>query len=258
MITHSKAILAVSDVKRTIDFYLNVLGFTNHWLWEDPPTFGGASWGSVEVMFCLQPDLAGKVEGHQHMFFADDINELHRRHTEAGAPVIVPIGNRPWGVREYTVRDPNGYHLRFGGPVQHERPATGADTLPDHIRIDLRVATLEEYVALNDDAGWNRDLTTMPVALARTTLGVVAIDTRDNRAVGMLRVVGDGRYFTFWDVMVLKSHQGQKIGSAMMRRALQHLETIGPKGAYVGLFTGKPKFYEQFGFQEGGGMSRRL
>ena len=36
---------------------------------------------------------------------------------------------------------------------------------------------------------------------------------------------------------------------------MAELRRRAPSGAYVGLFTGKPTFYERFGFGEGGGMS---
>jgi hypothetical protein len=57
----------------------------------------------------------------------------------AGALIIEPIENKPWNVREYTVRDCNGYHLRFGGPTTYERPVNRTDALSAHIRIDACV-----------------------------------------------------------------------------------------------------------------------
>ena len=69
--------------------------------------------GKVGVLFCLQPDLAARVEGHQHAFFVTGIDRLHERHRDRGVPLVSPLGAKPWGLREYTVRDPNGYHLRF-------------------------------------------------------------------------------------------------------------------------------------------------
>src|SRR5438477_11733414 len=113
MIKKSEAIFAVADVRETVKFYRDVLGFTGEWFWENPPTFGGVTWGDVQVMFCLQPGMKGKIEGHQHSFAVENADELLARQQAAGAEVISPIGNKPWGNREYTVRDPNGYHLRF-------------------------------------------------------------------------------------------------------------------------------------------------
>ena len=50
-LSRSEAVLAVADVAATIRFYRDKLGFTGEWLWGDPPTFGGVSWGRVGGMF---------------------------------------------------------------------------------------------------------------------------------------------------------------------------------------------------------------
>src|SRR5262249_61673903 len=108
----SEPILAVADVVATVRFYCDKLGFTGEWLWGEPPTFGGVRWGKVHVMFCLQPDLARTVEGHQHALFCEDINGLHERHQRTQAPIISEIENKPWGIREYTVRGISADHRR--------------------------------------------------------------------------------------------------------------------------------------------------
>ena len=122
-IVKSEAILAVADVAATIKFYREKLGFTKEWFWDDPPTHGGVEWGEVDIMFHLDPELAKHVEGHQHYFHVKGVGDLYARHQQNGVEIISPLERKPWGMREYTVRDPNGYHLRFGencGPNQAE------------------------------------------------------------------------------------------------------------------------------------------
>jgi len=255
----SEAILAVADVPATVKFYREVLGFESEWLWGEPPTFGGARWGRVHVMFCLQPALARTVEGHQHALFCEDINGLYQRHRETQAPIISEIENKPWGIREYTVRDINGYHLRFGGPPTYERPASALSTLPDFIRLVERMPTVDELAAVADAVGWKSNAETMGLALQNSLYGVVALDTREpghERVVGCIRVVGDrARVFYVQDVIVRPELQHQRIGSAMMEVTMAWLKHAAPKGAFIGLFTGKPAFYERYGFQNGNGMS---
>jgi GNAT superfamily N-acetyltransferase len=254
MIDTSEAIFAVADIRATIAYYRTVLGFESEWLWGDPPTFGGVRWGRIQVMFCLQPELAARVERHMHMFRVPDVQGLYDRHKSAGAEIVSDIENKPWGLREYTVRDPNGYHLRFAGPESYERPATATDALPAHVRIEKRLPTLDEYVRLSESVGWTRDLENMPKALAASLFGIVAVDTRDGQAIGMSRACGDGRNFTIWDVIVVPAYQGQLIGSALMEATLAELRQIGPRGAFVGLFAMKPLFYERLGFVRNSGM----
>jgi hypothetical protein len=42
-----------------------------------------------------------------------------RHHTgRGGAEIVKPPGDRPYGLRDYTVRDPSGYHLTFGHRIE--------------------------------------------------------------------------------------------------------------------------------------------
>jgi len=259
MISKSTAVLAVADVRQTVDFYVSVLGFKLHWLWENPPTFGCIGMGQIEIFLSRRPDLVGKVESHGHYFWAEDLETLHAQHVAAGAPIIEPIENKRWGIREYTVRDCNGYHLRFAGPQTYERPPTATDALPPHVRIDAGVPDYETFASLFQSVGWATHEGSMRAALANTLIGVLAFDTRDGATIGMARATGDGKYFMIWDVIVRPTHQGQKIGSAMIARVLEELRRSGaPPGAFVGLFASKVGFYEKAGFQKDIGMHLAL
>jgi GNAT superfamily N-acetyltransferase/catechol 2,3-dioxygenase-like lactoylglutathione lyase family enzyme len=259
MIARSTAVLAVADVRETVTFYRDRLGFAERWLWGDPPTFGCIGAGPIEVFLARQPGLAGRVEGHQHFFWTEDVDALHEQHVAAGAPIVEPIENKPWNVREYAVRDCNGYELRFAGPAGYERPVTATDALPVDVRIDAGVPDYETYASLFRSVNWSIDEPAMRSALTQTTAGVLATDTRDGQVVGMVRATGDGKYYMLWDVIVRPSHQGQKIGAAMVERTLEELRRTGaPSGSFVGLFTGRPGFYEKVGFNRSNGMSRAL
>jgi uncharacterized glyoxalase superfamily protein PhnB len=47
-----------------------------------------------------------------------DIDALLDRLRGCGAVVCSPIGNRPWGHRDFTVIDPDGYHITIARPLQ--------------------------------------------------------------------------------------------------------------------------------------------
>jgi uncharacterized glyoxalase superfamily protein PhnB len=111
----------VHRLQQTVDFYCNTLGFKQHWLWEDPPTFAAVGLGEIELFLQLNPQLAARIEDHSHFFHVDDLDTLHAQHVAAGATIVSPLENKPWNIREYTVRDINGYHLRFAGPLTYER-----------------------------------------------------------------------------------------------------------------------------------------
>ncbi len=248
MITRSEPIFAVRDVQASVAFYRTVLGGQNEWFWGDPPAFAGIRLGQVQVMFNQQPELALKIEGHQHHFFTELLDEQHAAHLAAGAPIIEPIANKPWGIREYTVRDPDGYHLRFSGPLKHEKPTSALQTIPDYIRIEPRRPTPDEYSDIARSVNWMKTAENCH-ALNNSLLGVVAIDTRTGQAVGMARAMEDAyAWYSIWDVAVRPAYQSQRVGTAMLESLLALLRQQGPTGANVFLFTYQHDFYRRLGF----------
>jgi GNAT superfamily N-acetyltransferase/uncharacterized glyoxalase superfamily protein PhnB len=252
VINSSTPIFAVSNIVETVAYYRDVLGFRQQWLWEDPPTFGCIELGKAQIFLSLDPELAARMEGVTHFLGADNVDALYESHRVRGADIISPIENKPWGIREYTLRDLNGYELRISGPEKYEKPAGGVDSLPEDVHIVLGVPSIDQYVDLFKSVGWAVDREHMEIAVQNTVVGVLAV--ADGQPVGMARITGDGMYYMLWDVIVRPSHQGRRIGSALIEAAMKELRNRARSGAFVGLFTGKPAFYETFGFKSGGGM----
>ena len=251
-------ILAVPDVLAAVEYYTRVLGFERDWLWKDPPVHGAVHSANVQIQFGLSAARAEHAPGTQFFLFVDDVERLHALHRGNAAEIISPIENKPWGLREYTVRDPWGYELRFAGAEKFERPPDARDSLPPNIRILERMPTVEEYIAVVSSVNWSHNAEFLPAALRKSAYGAVAVDESqpgNPKTVGMLRMIGDGALsFCIQDVAVMPSHQNQRIGTALIETAIQWLRTSAPGGAFVGLFTTKPGFYERLGFLKDIGM----
>lgn len=243
MVTGSTPIFASSDILTSLAFYKEVLGFQTSWTWGEPPTFGSVSFGPVSIMFNLLPELAAKVSGHQHWFNVEDADELYAMHIERGAKIVSPIEDRPWGVREYVVEDPDGYHLRFAGPLVTS--AAPSQLFPEGVIIERGLPTAEEYEAIAGAAFYREGVSTE--ILEHSWNGVLA-RSADGQAIGMARIVHDAPgWFSVWDVAVLPDWQGRRIGQKLMVEALAMIGEASP-GAWVYLFTYKHGFYERLGF----------
>jgi len=211
----------------------------------DPPTFGSVSWGRVTIMFNLLPDLAARVEGHQHWINAEDVDALHQFHKERGAPIVAPIENKPWGAREYTVEDPNGYHLRFASMATGQ--TAKSIPLPEGIQILRRKPTEEEHTRVAGEFFPPKDMSAK--CLESSWAGIVALSP-EGEAIGAVRIVCDAPgWYSIWDVAVLPDWQGRRVGEAMMKEAVQLVREASP-GACVYLFTFKHGFYEKLGFEK--------
>ena len=105
------ATLAVADVRAAIDFYTTKLGFWLAFAEGDPPSFAGVNLGNVQ-MFLEQGTPS--PQGCSVYFVVSDADKLHRFHQAAGVEIVDPPQDRPYGLRDYTVRDSYGYRLTFG------------------------------------------------------------------------------------------------------------------------------------------------
>lgn len=244
----STAIFATADIVATLAYYKDVLGFDHTWTWGDPPSFAGANCGGVSLMFCLQPELAAHVGGHQHWVKIEDADELYAKHKASGAKIVEEIGDWPWGAREYVVEDINGYRLRFAGPPSSEAPAS--EPFPADVVIGRDTPTPDEYERVRAAAFGSGDGPFPDAAeelLARTWRFVTARNG-SGELIGVLRVVHDAPgWFSVWDVAVDPAFQGRRIGSKMMEEAMAMVREDSP-GAFVFLFTFKHGFYEKLGF----------
>ena len=111
-------ILACTSIEDVITFYVDRLGFEREWVWGDPPEDGGVRRGDVQLYFMRSPQLAEGCSGREVMLFVEDVDALHAEHVRRGAPVVEPLRDEPWGLREYSVTDPHGHRLRFAESLE--------------------------------------------------------------------------------------------------------------------------------------------
>ena len=114
------AILSVADVAASSSFYATKLGFWVAFTEGDPPTFAGVNLGRVQIF--LRQGAPSPV-GPSVYFVVGDADALHAYQEAGGVEVVVAPGDRPYGLRDYSVRDLDGYVLTFG----HRLPWNRAD-----------------------------------------------------------------------------------------------------------------------------------
>jgi catechol 2,3-dioxygenase-like lactoylglutathione lyase family enzyme len=77
--------------------------------------------GTSEIYFTHSPDFVKLIADHalhpDIFIWVTDADQSFNFHVKNGAEVIETITDRPWGARQYVVRDPNGYNLKFAQPL---------------------------------------------------------------------------------------------------------------------------------------------
>jgi len=135
----------VPDIRAAVEFYTTRLGFTLGFTWGEPaPTFAGVNLGQVQ-MFLEQgtPSPAGCAV----YFVVGNADELFEFQRAAGVEVEVPPGDREYGLRDYSVRDLNGYRLTFGHYIYTTGPGVEIERVDVPVRLERRLAAVLQDLA---------------------------------------------------------------------------------------------------------------
>lgn len=103
-------LLLVPDVIATADFFRRILGFTIDAGAETPEY--SVVWRDNAAVHLARGEHA--PTGVRIFFWVKDVNTLYADVTRRGAAIAAPIGTRPYHVRDFSIRDPNGVELVFG------------------------------------------------------------------------------------------------------------------------------------------------
>lgn len=105
------------SLRATVAFYAR-LGFEAK-LFGDDPYYGILTRGDLELHFFAHPDLV-PAESHAGCYLR--VREVDRIHADCrkaalppqGIPRMDALADKPWGMREFAIVDPDGNLLRIG------------------------------------------------------------------------------------------------------------------------------------------------
>ena len=113
--------LAARDMKETIEFYEKSLGFTRGMVFPDMnnPEYVDLSKDGMVLMFIPAQNFGVGIEEkwgigvNLYMQIDGDIDEYYQELKKRGIKIAVDIKDEPYGIRDFTVEDINGYKLTF-------------------------------------------------------------------------------------------------------------------------------------------------
>ena len=114
-LTKVRFVLAVRDLERSTDYYTSVLGLTIDFV---APGWSFLSRGHFRVMLgeCADATPAGELGDHSWYGYitVTDVDALYAEYRQSGAEFTQPLASKPWGMREFGIRTPDGHRLQFG------------------------------------------------------------------------------------------------------------------------------------------------
>lgn len=106
-------VIHVSDLKRALQYYIGVLGFTEDFIFGD---YAGLYYDQVFIHLC-GPGNQGlkKIPGNALLCIdCDEVDEFHRLLMGKEAFILNAPEDRIYGVRDFAVNDPDGNTIVFG------------------------------------------------------------------------------------------------------------------------------------------------
>jgi len=116
----ARPVLFVADVARSVDFYVNQLGFVLSWHYDEEKMFVA----QVERQTCaliLSSQWSDKV-GRGLIFISLDLDVLHALRAEYERKGV-DVKDGWWGYKLMVIRDPDGNELYFNYPNTPDTPA---------------------------------------------------------------------------------------------------------------------------------------
>jgi catechol 2,3-dioxygenase-like lactoylglutathione lyase family enzyme len=121
-----QAVLFVPDVAATLAYYCDILGFHVDFDYGSPPIHARVSSGDCDgpsaarIRFELSRELQPGIRScYLFIHVGRALDDLFGTYQSRGVEIVSPPKDRPWGLRQFEVRDCNGYLLTFAAELSN-------------------------------------------------------------------------------------------------------------------------------------------
>ena len=110
-VTGHATVLHVKDTATALAFYRDKLGFTVSFSWDEPARYVCLCLGDAAIHLNSYVPPAGPL----HVcIFCKSIDAFYAQLVARGVTIVEPIADRAYGMRDFTITDPEGHRLDFG------------------------------------------------------------------------------------------------------------------------------------------------
>ena len=142
--------ISVANLRATVDYYHQQLGFKIQFEWGEPPVHAGLTFGSSTLHFNQHGEPSDPRNDRFWLYFVvENVDELYEKYQTRNVDLLDQPTDREWGMREFNVRDINGIALRFAHALLNFGEPIRIQRRPVEARIESRLASLLEDLAVH-------------------------------------------------------------------------------------------------------------
>jgi uncharacterized glyoxalase superfamily protein PhnB len=124
--------LPVSNLRQTLDYYRDKLGFYDEWTWtndEGRITDGGIRRDEMRLLFAEDSEFVEVINSYQNarlplMWFVDNIEEVFSEFQKRGIQIADTLKTHAYGLKEFSFVDINGYFIRVAERPENDKGTT--------------------------------------------------------------------------------------------------------------------------------------
>ena len=119
-IVNSRCVLAVRNLEVSTRYYTDILGFSQDPINAEGWTFLTRDNFRVMLGECPNEKPAGDLGDHSYVAYwnVDGVDQFYREVASRGALVTSEPADKPWGLREFGLRTPDGHRITCGEVIQ--------------------------------------------------------------------------------------------------------------------------------------------
>ena len=114
----ASAILQVSNLNDSIQFYTEALGFEEEFVFGDPPYYAGVKLGDVIIHLNTGNETESRRGMGSVYVFCDNVDDYYKSIEEKKVEITSKLETWPYDMRDFQVRDRDGNLLCFGCPIE--------------------------------------------------------------------------------------------------------------------------------------------
>ena len=115
----SNAQLPVKNLRETLDYYRDELGFLDEWTWKNADgetKDGGIRRDELRLLFAEDPEFTSAINNKNNrlplMWFVEDVEEVYSEFQRRAIQIADPLRTHSYALKEFAFIDINGYYVR--------------------------------------------------------------------------------------------------------------------------------------------------